>query len=219
LAQSMQPNSRGGFSFTAAYQGNSLGKVDLRVPGLHNVNNALAVLVIAHQMELPIELARQALSEFEGTGRRFEVRGVVDGITVIDDYAHHPTEIRATLSAARIRYPQKKLWAIWQPHTYSRTQTLFDAFASAFDDADGVVVTEVYAAREASQAGKFSARQVADAMPHKKAVFTPRIEQAVNFLLENLRPEDVMIVMSAGDADQISTMVLKALTERKGLHV
>ncbi len=82
-----------------------------------------------------------------------------------------------------------------------------------------MVVTEVYAAREASQAGTFSARQVVDAMPHKKAVFTPRIEQAVKFLLENLRPEDVMVVMSAGDADQISTQVLKALTERKGLHV
>jgi len=219
MAQSMQPNSRGGFSFTAVYQGNSLGKVDLRVPGLHNVNNALAVLVIAHQMELPMALARQALSEFEGTGRRFEVRGVVDGITVIDDYAHHPTEIRATLSAARSRYPQKRLWAIWQPHTYSRTRTLFDAFASAFGDADEVVVTEVYAAREASQAGSFSARQVVDAMPHKKAVFTPRIEQAVKFLLDNLRPDDVMVVMSAGDADQISTQVLIALTERKGLHV
>jgi UDP-N-acetylmuramate--alanine ligase len=219
MAQRVQVNARGGFSFTAAYQGNSLGKVDLGVPGVHNVNNALAVLVIAHRMELPMALARQALSEFEGTGRRFEVRGVVDGITVIDDYAHHPTEIRATLSAARSRYPQKRIWAIWQPHTYSRTQTLFDAFASAFKDADGVVVMEVYAAREAEQAGTFSAQQVVDAMSHKKAVFTPRIEQAVEYLLENLRPEDVMVVMSAGDADQISTQVLKALSERKGLHV
>jgi UDP-N-acetylmuramate--alanine ligase len=163
MAHRMQVNARGGFSFTAVYQGNSLGKVDLRVPGLHNVNNALAVLVIAHQMELPMALARQALSEFEGTGRRFEVRGVVDGITVIEDYAHHPTEIRATLAAARSLYPQKRIWAIWQPHTYSRTQTLFDAFTSAFDD----------------HRSAFSARQV-DAMPHRK-VISPRIEQAVQF--------------------------------------
>jgi UDP-N-acetylmuramate--alanine ligase len=219
MAQSIKPNARGGFSFTAVYQGNSIGKVNLRVPGLHNVNNALAVLVIAHQMELPMALARQSLSDFEGTGRRFEVRGVVDGVIVIDDYAHHPTEIRATLSAARSRYPKKRIWAVWQPHTYSRTQGLFDAFVKAFDDADRVIVTEVYAAREASQIGTFSARQVVEAMANEKVVFIPLNAQVVEFLLDNLRPDDVMIVMSAGDADQISTQVLKALAERKGLHV
>jgi len=143
----------------------------------------------------------------------------LNGVTVIDDYAHHPTKIRATLSAARNRYPKHRIWAVWQPHTYSRTQVFFDAFVSCFDEADRVVVTEVYAAREASLAGTFSARQVVEVIPNNKAVFTPTLKDAIEFLLENLRPGDVMVVMSAGDADQISTQVLKALAERKGLHV
>lgn len=219
LAENIQANALGGFTFTAAYLGNSIGKVSLQVPGLHNILNALAALIVAHQFELPLALARQALSDFQGTGRRFDVRGEANGITVIDDYAHHPTEIRATLSAARSRYPKSKIWAVWQPHTYSRTQTLFNEFTGCFEDADSVVVTEVYAAREASLVGTFSARQVVDAIPHKKAVFIPSLRDAAKFLLENLRPGDVMIVMSAGDADQISTQVLTILSERKGTHV
>jgi UDP-N-acetylmuramate--alanine ligase len=218
-AQNMTLNKRGGYSFTAVYQGSSVGKVDLQVPGIHNVRNALAALVIAHRLELPLAVARQALSDFQGTGRRFEVRGEATGITVIDDYAHHPTEIRATLAAARSRYPERRIWAVWQPHTYSRTQTLFDAFVGAFEEADGVVVTEVYASREAAQVGKFSARQLVDAMQNPQAFFMPGIEDAIGFLLDNLRPGDVMIVMSAGDADQISTQVLTVLEERKRLHV
>ena len=218
-AQNMTLNKRGGYSFTAVYQGSSVGKVDLQVPGIHNVRNALAALVIAHRLELPLAVARQALSDFQGTGRRFEVRGEATGITVIDDYAHHPTEIRATIAAARSRYPERRIWAVWQPHTYSRTQTLFDAFVGAFEEADGVVVTEVYASREAAQVGKFSARQLVDAMQNPQAFFMPGIEDAIGFLLDNLRPGDVMIVMSAGDADQISTQVLTVLEERKRLHV
>ena len=219
LAQSIKVNPQGGFNFTGTYRGNSIGKVELQVPGAHNVRNALAALLVAHQLELPMALARKALEDFQGTGRRFEVRGEVDGVTVIDDYAHHPTEIRATLAAARVRYPQRRIWAIWQPHTYSRTQTLFGAFASAFQEADQVVITEVYASRETAQVGKFSAAQFAGAMQNQAAFFAPRLEDAVDYLLDNLRTGDVMIVMSAGDADQISTQVLRALAERKGLHV
>jgi len=218
-AQTIKMNPAGGFSFTATYQGNSIGKVDLQVPGMHNVRNSLAALVVAHQLELPLALARQALCDYQGTGRRFEIRGEVGGITVIDDYAHHPTKIRATLSAARNRYPKRRIWAIWQPHTYSRTLTFFDEFASAFKEADQVVVTEVFASREIDQVGTFSARRFVDAMRDKEVFFAPEIEDAVEFLLENLQSNDVMIVMSAGDADQISTQVLTGLAERKGLHV
>ena len=111
--------------------------------------NALAALAVAHQLGLSPAQAGLALGEFQGTGRRFEVRGEADGIVVIDDYAHHPTKIRATLAAARLRYPGRRIWAVWQPHTYSRTRLLLAEFAAAFEQADEVVVTDIYPAREA----------------------------------------------------------------------
>ncbi|HSB67073.1 MAG TPA: UDP-N-acetylmuramate--L-alanine ligase, partial [Anaerolineales bacterium] len=153
VADTLVSNPHGGLTFDAhcSIAGEKFElhpAVNLHIPGRHNVQNALAALAVAHRMRLSVERASQALSEFTGTGRRFEVRGLVNGITVIDDYAHHPTEIRATLSAARLRYPKSKLWVVWQPHTYSRTRLLFNDFITAFDQADHVVVTDIYAARE-----------------------------------------------------------------------
>jgi UDP-N-acetylmuramate--alanine ligase len=218
-AENLKPNPQGGYNFTATFRGDSVGKVALQVPGIHNVRNALAALAVAHQMELPLAATRHALGEFKGTGRRFELRGEVDGIAIIDDYAHHPSEIQATLAAARNRYPKCRIWAVWQPHTYSRTQTLFAAFAGSFQDADGVVVTEVFASREASQVGTFSSQQVVWAMNHPNAHFASSLDEAAQFLSGQLASGDVMIVMSAGDADQISTQVLDQLVERKRQHV
>ena len=120
-----------------------------------------------------------------------------------------PTEIRATLSAARARYPGRRLWAVWQPHTYSRTQTLFYEFSRAFLDADEVLVTEVYAAREPRQA--FSSAEVVSAMPHPSAHFTNSLGETTEYLLKNLRSGDVVLVLSAGDADQVSANVLAGL--------
>lgn len=218
-AENLKTNMLGGYSFTVSLQGNSVGRVELQVPGIHNVRNALAVMAVAHQMKLPLAAARHALGEFKGTGRRFELRGEVDGITVIDDYAHHPSEIQATLAAARSRYPKRRIWAVWQPHTYSRTQTLFDAFAGSFQDADEVVVTEIFASRETSKVGTFSSQQVVRAMNHPKAHFAGNLAEAAQLLIGQLAPGDVLIVMSAGDADQISTQVLNHLVERKKQHV
>lgn len=186
----------------------------LRVPGKHNVQNALAALAVAHQMNLSVEQAGQALSEFRGTGRRFEERGVVRGITVIDDYAHHPTQIRATIAAARTRYPTGQLWVVWQPHTYSRTRALLEAFVTAFDQADHVVVTEIYAAREEPPSDGFSAQQVVAAMKHGDARYVVDFSQISEILAEALMPGDVLLVLSAGDADQVSGNVLAQLRER-----
>ncbi|HCB01953.1 MAG TPA: UDP-N-acetylmuramate--L-alanine ligase, partial [Anaerolineae bacterium] len=111
-----------------------------------------------------------ALSEFTGTGRRFEIRGEKNGIVIIDDYAHHPTEIRATLAGAKARYPNSRIVAVWQPHTYSRTKTLMMDFAKAFSDADEVLVTEIYASREGTQ--DFSSAEVVSIMPHASARYT-----------------------------------------------
>ena len=130
LAQHLMANKYGGFTFNAIVRLKSvpsyISGVQLQVPGLHNVRNALAALAVIALLDLPLAGAAKALGEFTGTGRRFEVKGEANKITVIDDYAHHPTEIRATLDAARARYPASRIWAVWQPHTYSRTQTLFD---------------------------------------------------------------------------------------------
>ncbi len=204
----------GGFSFDIWRQGKKLGQVALQVPGLHNVRNALAVLAVIDALGLPVEPACRALAAYLGAGRRFEVRGEAGGVVVIDDYAHHPTEIRATLAAARARYPRRSLWAVWQPHTYSRTQALFGEFTQAFGDADHVLVTEVFASREQPPADGFSARQVVTAIEHPDVHFVPDLLRAAAFLLERLQSGDVLLVFSAGDADQISAQVLNALRER-----
>jgi UDP-N-acetylmuramate--alanine ligase len=206
----LSPNQKGGYTFTAMVMGNT-ATVELQVPGKHNVRNALAALTVAQILGLPLDAAARALGEFQGTGRRFEVRGVANGVTVIDDYAHHPTEIRATLAAARTRYLSHRIWAVWQPHTYSRTQTLFKDFTTAFKDADEVIVTEVYAAREAKQ--DYSSQQVVDAMKHSSAHFIAGLKDVSNYLISNLRPGDVLLVLSAGDADSVSTKVLTHLKE------
>ena len=214
-ARSPQPNTRGGYDFSAmtnvGTSAASIARVSLQVPGEHNVRNALAALSVAATMGLPLQEAADALGEFTGTGRRFEIRGEKRGVIVVDDYAHHPTEIKAILSATKARYPSRRIWAVWQPHTYSRTQTLFLEFSRAFPDAQEVLVTEIYASREPKQ--DFSSAEVVSAMPHPSARFTGSLENTTDYLLKNLGSNDVLIVMSAGDADQISTDVLKGLKE------
>jgi UDP-N-acetylmuramate--alanine ligase len=211
----MSHNPVGGLTFELVVRGRSAEpvRIALKVPGEHNVRNCLAALAAADQLGLSLNEAARALSAFKGTGRRFDVLGEASGITVIDDYAHHPTEIRATLSAARARFPGRQLWVVWQPHTYSRTRSLFTDFASAFIEANHVVVTEVYAAREAVSTD-FSALQVVQAMGHTDAYFIPDLTSTTAFLLTHLDQGDVLLVLSAGDADQVSAQVLAALKER-----
>jgi UDP-N-acetylmuramate--alanine ligase len=141
---------------------------------------------------LPLQEAANSLSEFTGTGRRFEVRGERKGVIVIDDYAHHPTEIRATLAGAKARYPNRRIWAVWQPHTYSRTQTLFFEFSRAFDDADEVLVTEIYASREAKQ--EFSSAEVVGAMPHSSVDTLARSKTQLIFI-EASSPGDILVLL------------------------
>ncbi len=217
MARELKPNQRGGFDFVASSNlgstGMELAEVSLQVPGTHNVCNALAVLAIVDVLGLSRQKAAQALSQFTGTGRRFQLRGDIDGISIFDDYAHHPTEIAATLAGARARYPERRIWAVWQPHTYSRTKTLFLDFARAFRDADQVIVTEVYAAREPKQ--DFTSAEIVSAMPHFSARYIATLPEVTSYLLEHLKPGDVVLVLSAGDADQISTDVIKGLEERQ----
>ncbi|MFW5713295.1 MAG: UDP-N-acetylmuramate--L-alanine ligase [Brevefilum sp.] len=195
----------------AACEKKSLVKTQLQIPGKHNVLNATAVLGIIHQLGLPLEKAAQALSEFTGAGRRFEILGEAGGVTVIDDYGHHPTEIGATLEAAQTRYPDRRIWAVWQPHTFSRTRTLESAFIEALNIADRVAVLKIYAAREADPG--YSAKKIADELPEEKAVYLDDFTSAKAYLTENLEPGDVAIVFSAGDATEISQDVLARLAD------
>jgi UDP-N-acetylmuramate--alanine ligase len=222
FARDIHVGAAGGLTFEASCPlARGVVKVSLQVPGEHNVRNALAALAVADLLGLSLDAAAQALGEFRGTSRRFEVRGEAAGIVFIDDYAHHPTEIRSTLSAARLRFHGRRLWAVWQPHTYSRTRTFFEDFLKAFDEADEVLVTEIYAARETPPADGFSARQIVEAMAvlnENKAArvsFVSTLTEATDFLLERLKPGDVVVVLSAGDADQINASLLKALQAGK----
>lgn len=227
-AVDLQPNARGGFTFDVLYGGRLMVKqVAFQAPGLHNVCNGLAALAVGMQVGLAVEDAARALEGFQGTGRRFEVRGEKGGVILVDDYAHHPTEIRATLDAARARYPERRLWAVWQPHTYSRLRALFAEFTAAFDAADCVLVTEVFGAREAPptpDAGQpvISVKVLTEALRSRRAVVGGcvhgplNLDQAQAWLLESLRPGDVALVLSAGDADRITTGLLQALPERNG---
>ncbi|HEY9086520.1 MAG TPA: UDP-N-acetylmuramate--L-alanine ligase [Anaerolineaceae bacterium] len=217
-ARDLTAGPAGAYSFTAIYQPaggtpENLGSLTLSLPGLHNVQNALAVLAVAHQLGLSRKETLRALSEFSGTGRRFDLLGEAAGITILDDYAHHPTQIRITLAAARATYPGRRIWAVWQPHTYTRTQTLLAEYAAAFGDADRVIVSEVYAAREKNPG--FSARQVVDRMSHAAAEFIAALNDITARLLDELQPGDVVLVLSAGDADQVSRQVLDGLKEKE----
>jgi UDP-N-acetylmuramate--alanine ligase len=209
-AENVHPNTQGGFDFDAIIRNHS-AIIALQVPGRHNVLNALAALTVVDLLGLDLTEAARALGKFTGTGRRFEVRGEAAGVTVVDDYAHHPTEIRATLAAARVRFPGRRIWAVWQPHTYSRTRTLFHEFTHAFADADMVITTEVYKAREPEE--DFSAEQVVKSMQHPSAQFIAQLADVRNYLISQLSRGDVLLVLSAGDADQVSTEVLTHFKE------
>ena len=213
-AEEVRPNFAGGVDFLATHEGQVLGLMRLRVPGAHNASNAVGALAVTGFLGVPFRVAREALTEFRGVGRRFEVKGEAGGVVVIDDYAHHPTEIRATLQAARGRFPDRSLWAVWQPHTYSRTVTLLREFAKAFDAADHVIVLPIYAARETDTLGASSAGVVA-AMEHPDARCARSLDEAVVWLGTELQPGDVVLTLGAGDGYRVGEWVLEALGQEE----
>ena len=200
-----------GSAFDVFENGFFVTRMRLQIPGRHNIANALGAIALLTTLGLDFDEIADALSRFRGTRRRLEIKWKSQGLTVVDDYAHHPTEIQKTLVAARNRYPNRQLWAVWQPHTYSRTLTLKDAYLSSFDVADHVLVTEVYASREPFNPD-FSAEQVVDSMDHPDVCFLKTNSQVTDYLIENLNRGDVVIVLSAGDANQISEEVVRSLS-------
>ena len=162
-----------------------LSSASLCVPGIHNVLNALACLAVVDLLDLPVVEAAGCLAEFKGVQRRFELIGTVNGVSFIDDYAHHPTKIRSTLQAAKAMFPGRRIWAVWQPHTFTRTAALFDEFSTAFDDADQILITEVYAAREKN--ADFSAARLVEKINRENCHFTPDLKQTRQYLAAHIR--------------------------------
>ncbi len=216
-ALDLRPNLLGGMDFVVQHKGQLVGLARLRVPGVHNVANALAAIVVGLDAGLDFHQIRQALANFGGVGRRFQVQGEVGQVTVIDDYAHHPTEIRATLAAARQRYLGRRIWAVWQPHTFSRTKLYLQAFAASFDLADRVVALDIYRSRETETLGMDTA-VVLDAMQHPAAVYIPSREEAAAYILDRVLPGDVILNLGAGDGHLVGEWILQGLRQRMGKH-
>lgn len=194
-------------SFTAC-NGDIRRKVTLGVTGEHNIYNALAAIALADLCKIDYQYTSEALQKFNGTERRFQLKGTIDEVTIIDDYAHHPTEIEATLKAAK-NYPHKKLWCIFQPHTYTRTKALLPEFAKALSMADHVVLADIYAARETDTLG-ISSKTLQDEIQKLGTTcdYYPSFSEIENFLKKNYCPGDLLITMGAGDVVKIGEDLL-----------
>jgi len=204
--------SGSGIGFDVRRGREKLGRVTLPLPGEHNVRNALAALAVAAELEVPFGVAAEALAGFGGIERRFETKGEAAGVRVIDDYGHHPTEIRATLAAARSVHAGRVV-VIFQPHRFSRTRDLFDDFAGCFHDADLLVVTDIYAAGEAPVDGVDAAR-LAEAIRgrgHRDVRLIPSLDEVVAGLVPELRAGDLVVTLGAGSVSRLGEPLLRAL--------
>jgi len=187
------------------------GELMLQVPGRHNMQNALAAILVGRSCGISIADAAASLATFSGTARRFELKGEAGGVTVIDDYAHHPTEIGVTLAAARGRFPNRRIWAIFQPHTFSRTRRMLYRMGDSFQDADEVIVTDIYAAREQDD-GSVSADELVTASEHPAIRHIGKLDDAAVYLTDHVRPGDVVITLGAGDGNTVGDMLLERLS-------
>jgi UDP-N-acetylmuramate--alanine ligase len=204
-----------GSRFRVVAHGQPLGEVELLLPGRHNVLNALAAVTVGLELEIGFGHIAEALGGFHGVARRFETRGECGGVRVVDDYAHHPTEIAATLAGARGLGGRR--WVLFQPHRYSRTQSLAREFGAVWADADGVWVLDVYPAGEKPLPG-ISGRTVVESAASQGATqvrFAPDPAAAVRDILEVARPGDVVLTLGAGDVWKLGDEVLKGLSTRE----
>ena len=202
-------NDKGCCHYTLLKDNQPVTDIELAVPGLHNVYNSLAAIAVGQNMNLSLDIIKSGLLSYTGTDRRFQYKGKVNGITIVDDYAHHPDEITATLKTAQ-NYPHKDIWCVFQPHTYSRTKVLFDQFAEALSAADHVVLADIYAARETDNLG------VSSELLAKKlismgvdAYYLPDFPSIEQFLLKNCLHDDLLITMGAGNVVNIGEDLLK----------
>ena len=208
-AANISHDQTGMASFDLLKHGTFITRIHLAVNGDHNVSNALSAIAVADILDIPVETIQKGLESFQGTNRRFEYKGERNGITIIDDYAHHPTEIKAALTAAT-HYPHKDIWCIFQPHTYTRTKALFPEFVDALSGTPHVILADIYAARETDTLG-ISSKDIADALKEKgcDAYYFPSFQEIEDFCIENCHKGDLLITMGAGDVVNIGESLLK----------
>ncbi len=198
--------------FKVKYQGKLLGEIELNVPGLHNVKNSLVAITIATELGVDFEVIKSALKKFTGVYRRFEIKADINGIMVIDDYAHHPTEVAATLSAIRTGW-DRRIIAVFQPHLYTRTKDFYEEFAKSFIDSDVFICTDVYPAREEPIQG-VSGQLITDAAEkfgHKSVIYVPNKIDIPDKLLEIVQEKDIVVTMGAGDIWKYGEEFIKKL--------
>lgn len=195
-------------SFDLVIQGELVNRITLGVAGEHNVYNSLGAIAASMELGVGMDAVIAGLKMFTGTDRRFEKKGEIGGVTIIDDYAHHPQEIRATLGAAR-NYPHERLWCVFQPHTYTRTKAFLDQFAETLSEADEVILADIYAARETDTLG-VSSRDIADRIEGlgTRAHYIPSFDEIETFILEHCRKGDLLITMGAGDIVKVGEKLL-----------
>ena len=207
-ASDLELDEHGNYHFSFHTPDNKTQSIVLEVVGKHNVCNALAALAIADFLNISMETAAKGLKSFTGTDRRFEFKGSLGGINIIDDYAHHPTEITATLEAAK-NYPHQRLWCVFQPHTYTRTKAFLNEFAEALSKAEHVILADIYAARETNTLGISSKDLQKEIIKlGGDCKYFPSFDEIENFLLENCIPGDLLITMGAGDVVKIGENLL-----------
>jgi UDP-N-acetylmuramate--alanine ligase len=203
-----------GAEFRAQHRGRNLGPFRLAVPGRHNVSNALVAIAVGIELDVPVDLIRKALAAYAGVERRFHLRGEAKGIMVVDDYGHHPTEIKATLAAAKQGWGDRRLVVLFQPHRYTRTRDLLDDFAKAFDQSDVVFLADIYAAGEQPIPGVSGAKlaDVVRAAGHPSVTFVEQKDQLVDQVLPHLKSGDLVITLGAGDIWKTGLGLLERLT-------
>ncbi len=199
-------------SFEIMHAGSSLGIFETPLSGKHNVLNCVAAIALCNAMELDLKKIKLALQEFKGTSRRFEQIGTFKNAILIDDYAHHPDEIKATLNGARQRYGEKKIWTVFHPHTFTRTRALLQDFAQSFDDADNVVILDIYGSAREQQGGVSSTELVGlvNKYHYGKAEYLATIDEAVEYFKQHAEEFDVLITMGAGDVWKIGRQLIDA---------
>ncbi len=210
----LRGNDRGGLDCVVQLEGAELGRLSLQVPGRHNVSNALGALAVAMRAGVDFHRAAQAAAEFTGAHRRFELIGEAAGVTFVDDYAHHPTEVRATLLGARSRFPGRRLVGCFQPHTYSRSRYLLEGFRTCFEGLDDLYILGTFAARESADAG-MSARELVAEIAKPRPVYLDTFEEATRRIAAALRPGDVFFTIGAGDVDRLGPLVKARLEARR----
>ena len=212
-AEQLRANDLGGLDANVSLEGVGLGALSLRVPGRHNVLNALGALAAAMRAGVDFKRAAQAASQFTGTRRRFELHGEVRGVTLVDDYAHHPSEVRATLAAARLRYPGRRLVGCFQPHTYSRSAYLLDGFRDCFEGLDALFIAPTYAARETPDQGLDGAGLAAE-ITRPAARYVASLDEGASLIAEALEAGDIFFTIGAGDIDSLLPLLRERLEAR-----